>query len=110
MHHKLAAPLSDIIVGIFHASIVDSVLGPRDKAYSRSPSSTHAYVSFAYILDSPSTSELKGYPVRQVEACQIGLGYVGGPTSRSNDGNAFWHALALNYASAEISKARYEPM
>ena len=69
MHRKLAAPLSDIIVGIFHASIVDLVLGPRDKAYSMSPSSTHVYVTVAYILESPSTSELKEYPASQVEAC-----------------------------------------
>ena len=69
MHHKLAAPLSDIIVGIFHASIVDLVLGPRDKAYSISPSSNQVYMTVSYILESPSTSELKEYPARQVEAC-----------------------------------------
>ena len=55
----LDVPLSETIVGIFHASIFHSVLEPRDKAYSISPSSTRAYVACADILDSPSTSESK---------------------------------------------------
>ena len=82
MHYKLAAPLGDIIVGIFLASIIDSVRGPRGKAYSISPSSTHAQVAYAHILDSRSTSESKEYPVRLVEARQIGLGHVDGPETR----------------------------
>ena len=81
--------LVKIIAGISNASIVDLVLRPHHKPYIIGSGSTHACAIYAHILDSSSMSESKVYPLRQVEACQIGLGHVEGPETRSNDGRCF---------------------
>lgn len=81
--------LVKIIAGISNASIVDLVLRPRHKPYSTTSGFTNACVIYAHILDSCSMSELKVYPFHEVEACQIELGHVDGPATRSNDGKYF---------------------